>query len=732
MPVCRHPRRANPAPEGDPVRSRQYIGALFVLSVLVPSGLFLGIAADSHEEVWRDATRDTEGIVNVLVEQARKVFETQELVLDLVGDMIRESSEEEIASPRTSLRLAALSRRLDQTVSLWITHATGLVVAGSVAWEPGLNLSGNDSFMALREGDEAHFVSAPYVGRATGQPSFALSRRRPSSSGDFMGIIHVAISPRYFEEYFQMAAHGLAGSAALFREDGTILAQHPVGPLPVRLTPGSAAMRAIAAQPDSGTIQGHSLIDDMPRVYAYRRVSPYNVYVGYGADMPGRLAEWRGRVLIEALITLGAMLLLCGVTWLVWRSLEARTQTLAALRNEGDLRHAAERQLQEARSLESLGRMARGVAHDFNNMLTVVIGNLETLEQVAKDDASRKAIEHARNAAEAGAHLAASLLAYARTQVLAIETVDVAQLLRRMHGLMQDIATPGLRVVLDIPPGLPGCHADTAQLQACIGNLVANARDASPAGGEVRISARPARLSAAELNGNPSAQPGAFVAIAVSDHGAGMTREVAVRAFEPFFTTKPEGAGSGLGLSQVFGLMRQLHGHVTIRTAAGQGTAVTLYLPANEGQVLPEAAAMAPSPPGEAPAEAPPAEPVTVEKPAARILIVDDQPDVRAVAQTILARAGFRVVTASSGDEALRLLARDPAFDLVLSDVVMPDEIDGITLVRRLRETHPGMRALLMSGYAPGMEALGGLQIGFVRKPFNRKVLVDAVEAALA
>lgn len=695
---------------------------LFALSVLIPFAVFVGISTETYQRIWTDAERQVDGTIAVMHEHAQKVFETQELALDLVSDMIREIPPPEIATPATNQRLAQLAARLPQTVSIWITDADGFVAAGSIEWPPGLNIDGFDYFEAQRGASQPRFVSTRYIGRSSGQPSFALSRRRPSPDGSFTGIIHVAISPLYFEQYFALVDRGAAGAAAIFRGDGAILARVPSTPLPDRLSPGSPMLRAIAEESAGGRFQGISSLDGIRRVYGYRRIGEFDVYVGYGANMPMHLAAWRMRTFQGAAATLAVILLLTGITWLISRSLSERQAALVRLKAESELRETMQQKLQEARSLEALGRMARGIAHDFNNLLTVVIGNLESLSRDAQEGANRRALEAARKAAEAGAQLAASLLTYARTQVLKLEVIEIEPFLSNLADLLQDIATPARRVVLDIAPGLPACQADVAQLTACVSNLVTNARDATPPGAVLRLTASLTRLGREELSENPAAQPGPFIAIALHDSGTGMTAETAARAFEPFFTTKAEGEGSGLGLSQVFGLMRQLGGHVSIRTAPGAGTTVTLFLPPapTSRQAAPPAA--------EAPA-APPAGPTA--KGGARVLVVDDQAEIRSLVEHILTRAGFSVAMAGGGEEALRIFREQGGFDLVLSDVMMPDDVDGVSLARRLRALDPDVRLLLMSGYAPGLELIDGMKISVVGKPFTRRKLLDAVEAAL-
>ncbi len=742
---------------GKAMKVEKHIVWLFALSILIPLTAFVAIGIQTRAQLMEVAQRDTQAVLDVMQEHMRKTFETQELALDGIEDYIRGMSDADIAAPATSARLASVSDRLEQTVSIWISDAAGDVLAGSLPWRPGLNVAQMDYFLAQMEKPDRYFIGQPFIGRTTQRASFAMSRPRPSENGVFNGTIHVAINPEYFERNFQRIEQRAHGAAALFRTDGTMLARYPVPRTLGKLGPESPVMRAIAAEPQAGLLQGRSTIDGTSRIYAYQRLEPFGVYVGYGVDLPGRIREWLWFMLTSGLVAASASLLLCLATWRVMRSANARVLTLMALRNETERRLFAENELEKARSSETLGRMARGVAHDINNLLTVVIGNVELLSEVATTPPLSTAAQRALEAATSGGKLASGLLAYARTQVLQLRTFDPTAHLLGISNLLSGIAGPRHHLVFDVAQDLPACRADLSQLDACLCNLVANARDALPDGGKIQITAREAILEPEDLNGNASAKPGRFVAIAMADQGHGMEPDVAARAFDPFFTTKPEGLGSGLGLSQVIGLMHQFNGHVTIETAPGKGTTVTLYLPicddASPSDATLTAAPAIPQPaPPKAAQEPTPSKlqegPEEVQKAAkpeqsgeaasaaqpkqARILVVDDQPEILSLTQQILGGRGHDVVLASGGSEALAMLEKDCGFDLLLSDVVMPRDLDGITLLRRVKTEYPEIRIALMSGYVPSAEDLGDLDVLVLPKPFKSKALAAFVQEGLA
>ena len=301
------------------------------------------------------------------------------------------------------------------------------------------------------------------------------------------------------------------------------------------------------------------------------------------------------------------------------------------------------------------------------------------------------------------------------------ETIDLNALVRDFAVLGQRALPETMRLELALDAGDPHCQADSAQLESALLNLVINARDAmEKTGGIVTISTAEMILSEFDLAGNADAHPGRFAALAVSDSGIGMSPEIQARAFEPFFTTKEFGRGSGLGLSQVYGYVHQIGGHVAIKTSAGVGTTVTLCMP------IAIVADRAKAPAGASFDEA---------HPPAAILLVEDDPDVREVTAGALREAGYRVIAAEDGHEALAALSSPERIDLLFSDMVMPHGINGVELARRARTIRPGLPVLLTSGYAGATLARQGLIEGefeILSKPFRNADLVQRINSALA
>ncbi len=354
--------------------------------------------------------------------------------------------------------------------------------------------------------------------------------------------------------------------------------------------------------------------------------------------------------------------------------------------------------------------MTGGIAHDFNNMLQAITGSLamirSRLEQGRASDIARY-VDRAETGARRAAALTHRLLAFARQQTLAPEAVSLDRIVRGMEDMIRRTVGPAVQVELKLSDGKWLVLCDPNQMESALLNLCVNARDAMPDGGWLTISTAEMALSEAELR-DDDALPGRYTAVAVSDTGTGMPPEVLAHAFEPFFTTKPLGAGTGLGLSQIYGFVRQSGGIVQIDTQPGTGTTVRLCLPFHEHN--PEVdAALAPDT-------------------GRTILLVEDEQDVRDLTAEHLRDLGYRVLEADCGGAALRILQAGAQFDLLVSDVGLPGGMNGRQVADAVRLRHPGLPAILMTGYAPP-DLMAGMDV--LRKPFEPAQLTELVRARL-
>jgi signal transduction histidine kinase len=411
------------------------------------------------------------------------------------------------------------------------------------------------------------------------------------------------------------------------------------------------------------------------------------------------------------------------------RRVEERTAALGRandeLRREMADRQAAEsaraqleEQLRHAQKMEAIGRLSGGIAHDFNNLLTAIRGYSELLLRALTGSPLRADVEEIFNAAERAATLTGQLLAFSRRQLLSPEILVLNQRVMDMSRMLNRLIGEHIAIDLHLATDLWPVRADSAQLEQVLVNLALNARDAMPDGGRLAIETANQEISAQRALALEIA-PGAFVELRVRDTGVGIMPDVQGRMFEPFFTTKPKGAGTGLGLSMVYGFVRQSGGAVSVTSAPGRGTTFSLLLPRTDdttGDRTPTPKALAPPTKG-----------------SGTILIAEDERALRRLSATVLGQAGYQTLEASDGQQALDLFTvHAHSIVMVVTDVVMP-RMGGIELAKRLRHLRPALPLLFVTGYAEQSDALHGSGAGtpVLLKPFSPDALLHAVAAAL-
>ena len=378
-----------------------------------------------------------------------------------------------------------------------------------------------------------------------------------------------------------------------------------------------------------------------------------------------------------------------------------------------------QRILSQTERLESIGQLAGGVAHDMNNLLTIILNHSDfALESLAEDDPAGREIHEARGAAERAAMLVRQLLLFAREETGTVQVLDVGAIVGELEKMLARTIGEHIALHTDLVEGAWSIEADRTQVEQVVMNLAVNARDAMAEGGTLTISTANVTLDEETLRTHAGpAESGRYLCLAVSDTGVGMTTEVIAKAFEPFFTTKPPGSGTGLGLATVYGILRRARGHVQIYSEPGQGTAIRTYWPISQQT---EAAAIATSP-----------EQHTSHTPGGEtILLVEDEDALRSLAVRILEPAGYTVLAAGLPSEAIELAAHHgDGVDLLLTDLVMP-EMSGAKLAAQLSGARPDLRVIYTSGYVarPGELPEGA---AFVSKPYTRAQLLAAIGAAL-
>ena len=485
----------------------------------------------------------------------------------------------------------------------------------------------------------------------------------------------------------------------------------------VGLLSGETVGSLVANRPDTpqGFVlaQGHAVIADDYRSERRFVVPPAYLAAGMVSGLAVPLTD-RGKII-------GALAV---------RSREARRfgdderrflESLSNLLATSLQRAQSEEALNHAQRLESVGQLTGGIAHDFNNLLTIIQGNLQVLGELpalTEDVWGQHLVDAATRATKRGAELTGKLLAFSRRQVLQPNPVDMVLLLTSLADMLRRTLDQRIRIDVEVAPACPLALADPGQLESALLNIAINARDAMPDGGTLRFRAEACAALPAEIRTErdaPGTANDGFVAISIADTGAGMPDAVKERAFEPFFTTKEAGRGTGLGLSTVYGFVKQSRGAVAIDSVRGVGTTVTLYIP------QPGAAAA----PTRADANAIKAVPTGL-----RVLLVEDEPEVRAVVHTFLETLGCKVTMAASAEQALLALGPDAAFDLLLTDLALGAGMRGTQLATLAQERFPSLAVLLMSGFSAELldadrDAPPTWEL--LRKPYSRDELARAV-----
>jgi len=707
---------------------------LLAAAIVLPLAIFAAAATISHRETHIEARDRLQRNLGTVYEHALKVLETVELASRYLDEVLNDASDPDMRANEADfhLRLKSLTDILPQFADIWIVDADGHpVVAGTVFPIPReLDLSDRDYFRAHKTSDSAGlYIGSVVTARATnarGQPRFfSLSRRRVGVDGKFGGVTVISISPDYFRDYYATLTQPIV--AALVRGDGTVLARYPDLPQTVtRLTQGNDLTVQIEARRDAGMLSGRSAVDGRERIYAFRKLPRVDLYVTTGLDTAEITEAWMVGMSRHLIFGLPATAALIALVLMALSRTRREAEANEMLRAEIARREATEEALRQAQKMEAVGRLTGGIAHDFNNLLTAIIGNLDlALRRLDGPDRVRGWLANSRQASERAATLVQRLLAFSRQHPLEVKSVDINRLVQGMSELLGRSIGETVTIETVLAGGLWNAAIDPNQLENAIVNLVVNARDAMAGGGQLTIETANAHLDEAYAqSAGEDVTPGQYVMVAVSDSGSGMSRDVISRAFEPFFTTKPTGVGTGLGLSQVYGFVKQSGGHIRIYSEIGVGTTIKLYFPRLTGQAdLPQWVAR-----GATPAAAPSLDGTET------VLVVEDDPQVNKLAVEALQERGYRVISAPDGASALKLIGEAPPIDLLLTDVVLPGGMNGRELTDEVLRRRPTIKILYMTGYTRNAIIHHGrldADIDLLTKPFTADGLARKVRRIL-
>jgi len=686
-----------------------------------------------HSREIHDAKRELVTLDILLMEESERSLQSVDLVLRSLQDKIAadtittpEAFKSMESSPDRHELLSAKIIGIPQIEAVSLIGADGRVISTSRDDLPQVDLSDRDYFVALRDASEdAAFLGELAKNRVSGTWSLFLARRMSAANGTFLGVVVGIIGLDYFTNLFKALDIGDGAAVSMWRKDGTLLVRYPLLTGPAQTYKSQIfEKRRRFTTPQTFFIE-QSNIDGANRLVATVTGKQFPIVVNVGYSIDTILQDWRR---ISTLAVAVAMLFVIAIIFILWL-LARQFAAFEALRVAVDqsaaadaARIEAEDQLRQAQKLEAIGELTGGIAHDFNNLLTAVIGNLDLLTRHAEGVNPRlmRWAGGALEAAKRGSTLTQRLLAYSRRQPLDPKPTDIVQLLNSMFELLRRTLGENIEIQTVVAAELWPAFVDANQLDSAILNIAINARDAMDGAGRLVIDVRNMSVATGEFNGRFEGREGDYIMISLRDSGRGMSEDMLDRVFEPFFTTKPIGQGTGLGLSQVYGFLKQTGGQIIIESELGQGTLVKMFLP--------RATAVE-----DIPANPAPAEDLSHLDEGIVILVVEDDEDVRAFTVESLKGLGAEVREASNASEALEILQQDPAIHFLLTDVGLPG-MNGSELARRIALMRPDVKTLFTSGYA--RQALmhndrldEGVQL--LVKPFTREQLAQKIRLVL-
>ena len=689
--------------------SVRWLRLLALLSVGVPLCIYIIFGVGRYVSAKDDIEARVSRSLRVAHQHTTKVIAASVALQDKVLPLVNGKNPRELRSSEAALHEALRARTIDQPQiqSILVLDAQGKPLASSRLLPfPQVDMSDGEYFRVHRDGLQTPHLAKPIVTRTSKERVLNLSLGFVDDQGQFGGVINVSLLTSYFGLYYgDIVAGDPELTISLFGQGGEIYTRWPDLPEGTeRLAPHGPVMQRLARGDESAQLRGISAINGKNSFISYRKVGNYPLYIAAGRS----LSALREEVLEELaiLFAMGALPVaaLFLTATIALRNARTVLLTMERLEKEIETRRRAEEALLQAQKLEALGRLTGGVAHDFNNALMVIANNLFLLKR-ASPEVGAKQIDSMSRAVKSATNLTRQLLAFSRRQPLVAEHVVLQDKLPPMKDLFTPVLGSKVQLSVQVDPDTAPVVLDVAELELSLLNLSINARDAMPTGGGLAIHARNAR--------NDETPEGMqdMVVIEVRDTGVGIPPELLNKVFEPFFTTKAVGEGTGLGLSQVYGMCERMGGLAKISSALGAGTCVSLFFPRAAHQ--PVAAESGPAP--------------ALEPLDQSVLLVEDNDEVAASMVPILESLGCRVTRVDRAAKARQLLEDGSRPDIILSDVVMPGEMDGVALAQHIRQAWPAQRLLLMTGYAEQLENIRHLGFHVLPKPCTPQMLYAAM-----
>jgi signal transduction histidine kinase/ActR/RegA family two-component response regulator len=730
-----------------------FIVALPAMGIIISSGLA------QRKEAINNARTETQKLTdNIASEQQNLVAAAQQLVSALAQLPYVKSQD----TARVQAILSEILRLNPQYLNIFIADRSGMMWASAVPMKSSFSISDRRYFRnAFLTGQ---FSSGEYIiGRIFGKPTISFGYPFRDHEGGFGGVIAINFDLDYCRQLLERSKLPEGSSYLLIDHKGVILSRgiHPEPYVGRSVEP--EIFSAMQAGPDRETLMSPG-IDGIKRFSTYRKLrlsteqSPY-MYIRVGIPVKSVVSKANRALFYKLAVFTPFLLAALFLGWLIGKrsivdrisrlqeasrrlaegDLNARVSDLVkggelgnlgqafdemarllALREQEQQKAAEEKkhlleQLAQSQKMESIGRLAGGVAHDLNNLLTPILGYADLLKREYSHNARAvERLDHILSASEKAKRLIQQLLSFSRKQILDMKTIDLSQVLSSFYEILRRTIRENIDIRMHLSQERHGIRADKNQLEQIIMNLAINAQDAIEGNGSITFETAPVVLDEEYARQNAGVRPGRYFMLAVSDNGCGMDNETLSQIFEPFFTTKGVGKGSGLGLATVYGLVKQHEGNIWVYSEPGKGSIFKIYFPmvsdrpADEPAAVPDHCVLAMN---------------------CAILLVEDNKMVKDMVRDVLNNCGCTVIEAGGPRQALEMV-NGKHLDLLVTDVVMPD-MNGPELYRRLREFFPALKVLYMSGYTQNVIAHNGVlgqEVNFIQKPFAVHDFVRKIE----
>jgi len=705
-------------PERNFAAQRLTLYALLIAAVVLPCVYVAITAISDYRAREASASELVARNARVAEEHALKVFDLNvtlnERIVDLLDDLEANAIHQQDVIIHE--RLAEMIGSYPQVAAASVFGPDGKLLATSRGWPtPDVSVGDREDFKSLRDSRDAEQISRVMLGSVVKERVFNTAIARRATDGRFRGMVTIALRPSYFNAFYrELLGDSATISLGLARADGEVLAWFPDRPsTPTALTANSPLRAAYKAGARSGVVKMVSGFDNELKIVAFRRVGAYPVFVSSGYPISTIWDQWYRHLSVLALSILAPCVVLWGVIGQSLRRLAIEEEAWERWQAEASMRRSIESAYRQARKMEALGNLVGSVAHDFNNLLMIVSTNVQIARRRGPVGLDRE-LSAMERALKSGQSLTRQLLGVARKQPLRSEVIAFGQWVSAVRELLRASLGAKVALTVEVSPDVGMVRVDPAELELALINVAVNARDAMPNGGAFTVRADNVRFR--HEDGFPLT--GEFVQITLQDTGVGMRPEVLGRAFEPLFTTKPKGMGTGLGLPQVFAFCERAGGLATIDSAVGAGTAVRLYLPRTAAAGTAESSADA-------------AAATVPEADGLRVLLVEDNEEVAAGTEALLTMMGHQVTYVFNADTAMTLLesSRDAAspsgfpFDVILSDIHMPGQLNGIDLAERMQRFEPRVPVILVTGYAEELDRARQVDARVLSKPFDIALL---------